>query len=110
METISLSEALPPEKDRLDLIEGVELAITGIVIQPRAGHGKAWETAHINGLKLPGLTDFVKYKTSSGPVVRDLKRLLDDACFTDGTCKKPVRVRVEGRDYTNGRGLCLVDA
>jgi len=110
METISLSQALPQDPGREDLAEGLSFAITAIHIEPRSGKGKTWETAAINGLALPDLDKEVKYKTSSGPVVKQLKDLLVCACFADGATKKPVRVHVSGRDGQNGRYLILEDA
>jgi len=108
--SIPLSQALPEEEDRFDLKEGIELAITGIVIVDHSGKGKTWQTVNINGLSLPDGEKFVKYKSGSVAVVRTCSDLLVRACFADGACKKPVRVRVEGRDGQNGRYLLLVDA
>lgn len=111
MESIPLSQALPEETDRNPLTEGVQLAITGILIEQHTGKGgKSWETAKINGISLPDGKDFVKYKSASGPIVRQCRDLLAAACYESGECKKPVRVKVEGRDGTAGRYLILVDA
>ena len=111
MESITLSQALPAEADRYDLKEGVEFAITGIIIINHEGkNGLKWDSANINGLSLPDGSDFVKYKTGSGVVVKQCKDLLVAACYSSGECKKPVRVRVAGRDGQNGRYLILEDA
>jgi hypothetical protein len=108
--SIPLSQALPEEEDRFDLKEGMQFAITGIILVDHESNGKAWQTAKINGLSLPDGNEFVKYKSGSIAVVRACADLLVRACFADGSCKKPVRVRVEGKDGQKGRYLLLVDA
>ena len=107
---IPLSKALP-EDDRPALTEGVSLAITGIVLEEHANKTKSWTTARINGLSLPDGKEFLKFKTSSGPVLTTLKNLMSAGAFrANGEAKQPIKVRVEGRDYPEGRGLALVDA
>jgi hypothetical protein len=108
---IPLSQALP-EEDRPALSEGVSLAITGVILEEHTPlNKKAWTTARINGLSLPDGKEFLKFKTSSGPVVNTLKNLISAGAFRqNGEAKVPIKVRVEGRDYTEGRGLALVDA
>lgn len=119
METIPLSEAQSPEEtDRLPLTEGVEFAISGIMIEEHTARDKkdpkqlkTYKTAKLNGFTLPNCDPFVKYKTSAVRVVKQCEDLLSNGtCFESGECKKAVRVRVEGYDGAQGRGLVLVDA
>jgi hypothetical protein len=107
---IPLSKALP-EEDRPALTEGTSIAITGLVLEEHNNKTKSWVTARINGLSLPDGKEFLKFKTSSGPVVKTLQNLVSAGAFrSNGEAKVPIKVRVEGRDYPEGRGLALVDA
>jgi len=109
-DTIALSEALPPE-DRPKLTEGLEIAITGLLIEHKTNAKGPYKVAKINGLLLPNFDPFVKYKSSAAKVVEQCENLIAaGAIYQTGEAKKPIRVRVVGYDGMNGRGLVLEDA
>lgn len=105
---IPLSQAIPEEYQPLK--EGDTFAITGVVLIEKDKGTESWKEVRFNGVSLPDGADFVKYKTSAGAIARKAEDLLHRACFTDGTCKKPVKVTVVGHDGQNGRWLDLADA
>jgi len=105
---IPLSQAIPDEYQPLK--EGISFAITAVVLVDREKGSDAWKEVRFHGVSLPDGKDFVKYKTSASAIGRKAEDLLRRACFTDGTCKKPVLVKVVGNDGQNGRWLDLVDA
>jgi hypothetical protein len=110
LEFVKYTEVIPEETDRFPLKEGDSFAITGIVFEQHGTGDKAYETLKINGVSLPDGADFLKFKTSSNKITEQCRNLLSVGCFSTGECKKPIAVRVEGKDTMAGRQLCLVDA
>jgi hypothetical protein len=107
IDSISLSEALPEEYE--DLKEGDTFMITGLLIEDMGTPNKPWKRVRINAQAIPDGLQVLKYKTGAYKVVSKCESLLHKACFGDGRCRKPIRVKVIGYDGQNGRGLDLVD-